>query len=204
VSKRLVDDGQLITSWSPVNLKIELDNLLWKDKSHIDVKMLWEYFCTYLYLPRLANEDVFVRAISEGLRSKDYFGHADKVENGGRYLGLVFGGGRSSINRDGLSVLVRPEVAQRQLDEDEKKRRPIPPVTGNGGGTSFGGTILGGTGGTGTTTNPPREPATILKPKVRRFHGTVDLDLSRPIPNAGQIVENVIQHLQSGDGTSAP
>jgi uncharacterized membrane protein len=28
----------------------------------------------------------------------------------------------------------------------------------------------------------------------------VDLDLSRPIPNAGQIVENVIQHLQSGDG----
>ena len=43
-------------------------------------------------------------------------------------------------------------------------------------------------------------PVIPTKPKARRFHGTVDLDLSRPIPNAGQIVESVIQHLQSGNG----
>lgn len=192
VSKRLVDDGQLMVSWSAVNLKIELDKLLWKEKSHVDVKTLWEYFCTYLYLPRLANEDVFSKAIIEGLRSKDYFGYADKVDDNGRYLGLVFGTVRSTINRDGLSVLVRPEVAQRQLDEDERKKVKIvegptnPPVHG---------------GGDSSVHPPVHPPRDLPKPKARRFHGTVDLDLSRPIPNAGQIVESVIQHLQSGDGT---
>lgn len=196
VSKRLVDDGQLIVAWSAVNLKIELDNLLWKEKSHIDIKTLWEYFCTYLYLPRLANEDVFSKAITEGLRSKDYFGYADKVDDNGRYLGLVFGTGRSTINRDGLSVLVRPEVAQQQLDEDERKRVPTPQPKGNEGGTATGGTNGGSSGGR-TTVTTPRD---IAKPKARRFHGTVDLDLSRPIPNAGQIVESVIQHLQLGNG----
>jgi hypothetical protein len=197
VSKRLEDDGQLIVAWSPVNLRIELDNLLWKDHSHIDVKTLWEYLNTYLYLPRLANESVFLSAVSEGLRSKDYFGYADKVEDGGRYLGLVYGTGRSSINRDGLSVLVRPEVAQRQLDEDERKKKGAKVVI----------TQLKDTdGGTTTVINdkddvPVDQPVTPLKPKLRRFHGTVNLDLSRPIPNAGQIVESVIQHLQPGKGT---
>jgi hypothetical protein len=85
---------RLVIAWSAVNLRIELDNLLWKEKNHIDVKILWEYLCTYLYRPRLANEDVFSKAITEGLRSKDYFGYADKVDDNGRYLGLVFGTGR--------------------------------------------------------------------------------------------------------------
>ena len=39
----MIQNEQIITKWAPVLLKMELDNLLWKDDNHIQVKKLWEY-----------------------------------------------------------------------------------------------------------------------------------------------------------------
>lgn len=200
VSTRLKDDSQLIAKWSPVSLKIELDNLLWKGKGHIDIRTLWEYLCTYLYLPRLTNEDVLLNAISDGLRTRDYFGYADNVSNEGRYFGLIFGTGRSSINNDGLSVLVQPEVAQNQLDEDkrierekrEKEKTDLPAPENddkNSGGADEGGSRV--------IKTPPKPPE---PPKMRRFYGIVDLDHSRAVLSAGEIIQNVAQHLDNENG----
>lgn len=196
VSRRLGDDGQLITKWSPVGLKIELDKLLWKEKNHIDIRTLWEYICTYLYLPRLANENVLMTAISDGLRTKDYFGYADNVGDDGRYLGLVFGGVHGSINNDGLSVLVKPEMAKNQVDEDERierVRREKEDSTRQGAGPVVETGDKGGEGGGGIKTPHPPEPT---KPKMRRFYGTVELDPGRAVLNAGDIIQNVVQHLK--------
>lgn len=187
-SKKLISDEQLIIGWSPARLQMELDRLLWKDLPHISIKKLWEYLCTYLYLPRLANENVLTRAISEGLHSIDYFAYADRVDDNGKYLGLVFGEGRSSIINDGHSLLVKPKVA-------EEARRKASGVEGPAGGDEGknGGTQEGGDGpdrGQGRITVKPPPPK-----KKRRFHGSIDVDPKRAGRDAGNIAESVIQYL---------
>jgi hypothetical protein len=125
--KKLVSDEQLIIKWSPARLKMELDRLLWKDQPHLSIRKLWEYLCTYLYLPRLSEEDVLLNAIVAGLHSKDYFAYADMIDEKGRYHGLIFGSGRNSADNDGQTVLVKPEIAQKQIDDEEMERRAKKP-----------------------------------------------------------------------------
>ena len=187
-SRKLVSDEQLITRWSPARLRMELDRLLWKDAPHISIKKLWEYLCTYLYLPRLANESVLINAISEGLHSIDYFAYADNVDDNGKYLGLVFGGGRSSIINDGYSVLVKPDVARRQIEEARKgPAGEDGAAEGGDGGKVVKGEEEAGVGQSGETVRPRR--------KIRRFYGTVDIDPMRAGRDAASIAESVIQHL---------
>jgi len=184
-SKKLVSDEQLIIGWSPARLKMELDRFLWRDAPHLSVRRLWEYICTYLYLPRLANEDVLLNAISDGLRSQDYFGYADRVEEDGKYLGLIFGKGRSTINNDGQSVLVRPEAAKKQMEVE----KPI---------------IIYAPGETPPVippeVPPPQPPTPPSTPKMRRFYGSVELDSKRAGRDAGNIAESVIQYLKLEKG----
>ena len=99
-AKKLQNNQQLITRWSPALLRMELDKWLWKDMPHISVKKLWEYLCTYLYLPRLRDVDVLLDAIRDGVRSQDFFGYAAAVGEDGRYQGLVFGTSAGSILLD--------------------------------------------------------------------------------------------------------
>ena len=187
-SRKLVSDEQLITRWSPARLRMELDRLLWKDAPHISIKKLWEYLCTYLYLPRLANESVLINAISEGLHSIDYFAYADNVDDNGKYLGLVFGTGRSSIINDGYSVLVKPDVARRQIEEARKgSAGEDVPAEGGDSGEVVKGEKDPGAGQSGEKVRPQR--------KIRRFYGTVDIDPMRAGRDAASIAESVIQHL---------
>lgn len=175
---------------------MELDRLLWKDQPHLNIKTLWQYLCTYLYLPRLVNETVLMRAISDGMPSKDFFAYADRVDDKGTYLGLKFGEGRATVNNDGFSVLVEPEVAQKQINEAKKKAEE-----GNG-------TVVIGSDGDGDKSNNAevkkereRVPDKIKiqsappKKRMRRFYGTVELDPKRAGRDAGNIAEAVIQHL---------
>ena len=119
-SRKLRDSEQLITRWSPALLRMELDRWLWKDVPHLGVKKLWEYLCTYGYLPRLQDQDVLLEAIAAGLRSRDYFGYAGSVSPSGRYEGLIFGQATlaSALHLDELSVLVKPDVARAQQKAD--------------------------------------------------------------------------------------
>src|SRR5919108_2071196 len=64
-SRKLRDSEQLITRWSPALLRMELDRWLWKDVPHLGVKKLWEYLCTYGYLPRLQDQEVLLEDIAE-------------------------------------------------------------------------------------------------------------------------------------------
>ncbi|MBI3989848.1 MAG: hypothetical protein HY347_09560, partial [candidate division NC10 bacterium] len=181
-SKKLRQAEQLITQWSPTLLKMHLDRLLWKDVPHLDLKKLWEYFVIYLYLPRLKNVDVLIGAIREGLESREFFGYAASVGPDGRYQGLRFGSGGGPIHLDGLSVLVKPDVAARQLEEEARKAEEVreevkeletnPPKTRE------------------VTQRPPKEPA-----RPRRFHGSVTVGPTRLARDAGLIAQEVVQHL---------
>ncbi len=193
-SKKLKNDELLITSFAATRLRMELDRVpLWRG-DHVAIKQLVEDFACYLYLPRLKDSSVLLGAIRDGLMlltwMRDAFGFADSFdESEGRYRGLRAGQVVPLTDADTPGLLVKPEVALKQL-EAEKPRPPVgvPPTGPIGGGE--GTTAPGpGTGPTGTPIRPPSAP------QPKRFHGTVSLDPTRVGRDASHIADEVIAHL---------
>ena len=90
-SKKLKSTEMLVSRWSPALLKRELDKWIWNDEPHINVKKLWNYLTSYPYLTRLRDENVLINTIQEGLKSNDFFGYANAVDDKGKYFGLSIG-----------------------------------------------------------------------------------------------------------------
>ena len=190
------NDQQLIAKWSPVLLKIELDNWLWKDESHISLKRVWECLATYLYLSRLCNSEVLLDTVREGIKTQA-FGYANSVDDTGRYNGLQFGSIGGSIYLEEPSVLVKSDVASKQLEADaaqqteaEPPQPPQPDFDGKEGESPYG-TSGGQTAGAGTGTAPAPTQAA----KFKRFYGTVNLDPIRAGRDAQQVIAEIVQHL---------
>lgn len=192
-SKKVLADGIVLERWSPLLLKKELDDWLWKDQPHLGLKKLWEYYTQYCYLSRLVDADVLLDVIRDGLRSKDFFGYAAGVDESGRYLGLVFGQAGARITLDGSSVLVKPEVAQRQLDEDAKREAE----KAGAGDEPKGGTEPRGGEKKGGNEPPPPQPQ---PSRPKRFFGSVKLSPTRLGKEAASIAEEVVAHLQAQKG----
>jgi hypothetical protein len=171
-SQKLVAEGLLVTEWSPLLLKRELDEWVWKDgQPHVTLKQVWNYLTTYLYFTRLKDVEVFKDAVRKGVRTREYFGYADGVE-GDRYAGLVFGDLPPAVHVNEVSVLVRPEIAEAQKPE-------APPVV---------------EGGRPAPVPPESAPPTPARPT--RFHGTLHLDPLKLSSSAGKVGDEVVQHLQ--------
>jgi predicted AAA+ superfamily ATPase len=126
--RRLRQDGALITRWAPENLIIELEHFLWRGQPHVKVSQLWDDLARYCYLPRLADEDVLIQTIRDGLSRvpEAPFAYATRVNEDGRYLGLIWGRQDTRIYCDGNDVLVQPDAARKQFAEDAAKVQPAP------------------------------------------------------------------------------
>ena len=202
-AKKMLQNEEIIDRWAPVLMRMELDNLLWRDDEHISIKGLWEYLCTYCYLPRLANVSVFEDTIRTGLESSEYFAFASGFD-GERYIGLRFNQYVGTIEHSGY--LVKVEIARKQLAEEEAKRKaeeerkedyepdkPTPPVGGTGGTTAYPGDR--GSGGAGFK----EEPAT---QKIVNFHMSAELDITRINRDVQKLMEEVVNHIVNTDGSS--
>jgi hypothetical protein len=174
-----------------------LDPYLWRDSDRIDLKKLWEYLAKYPYLPRLRDEQVLLNAVQEGVAAllwNENFAYAtgwDEVRQ--RYLGLKAGeyitGTLSS-----QSLLVKPEVAQQQIDADAaaQAQKAQDQQTVREESSSYGTDVVTPPGdGNGATVIPTRS----VKPE--RFYGSVKLDALRLQRDVGQITNEVIQHFTS-------
>lgn len=186
-SRRLERDEELITQWSPANLRIILDRWLWVDQQHLSVKQLWNYLATYLYLPRLRDQKVLIEAIRQGVASttwQDYFAYAESVREDGYYVGLT-AGAIPNVYVDGSSVLVKPEAALNQRQrENQTPGRTLQDV--------FTLDEPQAAEGHGSTTHTPDEATRSI---LRRFHGSVVLDAMRLGRDAAKIGDEVIAHL---------
>lgn len=187
-SKKLKNDELLITTYAPTLLRMELDRVLWRG-NHVSVKQLAEDFARYTYLPRLRDSQVLLRAIAEGVAlltwTKDTFAFAesfDETEN--RYRGLRAAQIVQIPDSDSQGLLVKPDVALKQM-EAEKPKPPSGPIPPPGPGPR---PIPGP--GPAPGPEPPPEPA-----QPKRFHGTVVLETTRVGRDAGRIAEEVIAHL---------
>ncbi|MCX6842110.1 MAG: Swt1 family HEPN domain-containing protein [candidate division WOR-3 bacterium] len=162
-SKRLIKEESLFTEMGGTRLRIELDRVLWRG-DHVGVRQLADDFAKYLYLPRLKDTDVLLAAIEDGVRqlTDDTFAYAEGWdEKTKRYVGLK-AGVAARVILDARSVVVKPEVARRQLDEDAKKTTTTTTTT---------------TGGKEQRDDKDdkKQPTAAAKPK--RFHATVKLVL---------------------------
>lgn len=182
-ARKLRQNELLIQRWSPDNLRMELDRYLWRDQDHLNIKQLWEYLARYCYLPRLQNQDVLIEAIKDGVTRADApFGYATMVGDDGNYKGLVFGD-RGSIYIDDKAVIVRADVASRQLEATQQahQQRPITPATSVSSGQKINEAEVDG-----------------HQPKLTtRYHGTVSLNPQRVTREVSTIVDEIIQHLTS-------
>ncbi|MBX6764706.1 MAG: DUF499 domain-containing protein [Rubrobacteraceae bacterium] len=201
--KKLVSEEFLLPVLGPGRLKMELDRNLWREADHIGTRQLWEYLCTYLYLPRLKDRDVLLRAIQEGvstIAASDVFAYAEAYdEETGRYIGLRLGGA-GSIVLDSSSVLIKPEVARRQIEAEEQEARER---AGRASGPHP--TPDGGTGQQSAAYTPTghgsSQVASPLGPTLpRRFHAAVTLDPDRVGRDAGKIADEVLSHLSALPG----
>jgi predicted AAA+ superfamily ATPase len=190
-SKKLRSEELLVTSLGPTILRKHLDDVpLWPE-GRVSVRQLIDYFATYIYLPRLAGPDVLLGAIKGGLAlltwPSESFAYADSFDEAAmRYRGLR-AGQNVPVTADSTGLLVKPDIACRQLDAEAPK--PGVPVPGKPAGEGGGATTVDGP--TEKEKGAHGEPV----PAVRRFFGTVTLDPTRVGRDAGRIAEEVISHL---------
>lgn len=202
-SKKLKGDELLLTGFAATRLRMELDRIpLWRG-DHVAVKQLAEDFARYLYLPRLKNSSILVNAICEGASlltwQQDAFAFADSFdETAGRYRGLRGGRLITLADADSPGLVVKPDIAQKQLEAES-----APTGGGSSGGTYGGsGPISGAEEPTqpGSGARPPTPPKPGPTPP-KRFHGTVELDSTRVGRDASRIADEVIAHLAGLVGT---
>jgi len=195
-SKKLRSDELLVASLGSTILRKHLDDVpLWSG-DHVAVKQLVEHFARYLYLPRLAAPEVLIHAMRDGVAlltwQSDTFASAESYDDSAsRYRGLR-GGQVVNLSADSAGLLVKPDVARRQMDA-EVPPPVVPSGTGVGAGTGRSVAAGGSTGITGGRTDGATSPNPAALP--RRFHGTVELDPARVGRDASRIADEVIAHL---------
>jgi len=187
-SRKLKRDELLITSFAASRLRMELDRVpLWRG-NHVPVRQVVADFAQYTYLPRLKSPIVVLEAIKDGAKLLDWhqdgFAYADSYDEAkGRYRGLRVMELIELSDADVAGLLVKPDVAQKQLDETEPpKPPPVPP-------------------GDPRPLGPGPEPPLKPKRQPKRFHGRVILDAARVGRDAGRVAEEVIAHLTGTVGT---
>jgi len=182
-SRRLRSDELLVTSLGSTILRKHLDEVpLWRCE-HVPVQQLVQDFARYLYLPRLSNPEVLLRAIHDGEAlitwQSDGFAYAESRDEAvGRYRGLR-GGKVVHPSADDPGLIVKADVAWRQLEAETAPTQsdtagPVPPST---------------TGPGPVTPAPPPERV------LSSYHGTVALDPARVGRDASRIADEVISHL---------
>jgi hypothetical protein len=155
---------------------------------------LIEDFAQYLYLPRMKEPDVLLKALRDGVArltwQTETFAYADRWDQTKKRYGGLQAGREIRALMDGQSVLVKPDIAAAQLDADRATREPAsataPPP--NGGQAAQPGPSS--TGATGLPATPAPAAA-----RPHRFHGSVTLDATRLSRDAGKLAEEIVQHL---------
>jgi hypothetical protein len=192
VSKKLRSDELLVATLGSTILRKHLDGVpLWR-RDNVSVKQLVDDFARYIYLPRLSGPEVLAQSVRDGVAlltwRKDTFAFAEGYdEAAGRYRGLRASQG-VNVGSDTVGLVVKPDVAARQLDADlesEKPRQPAEKHFDQGGREIF------------DPLPPPPAPAA---QQLRRFHGSVRIDPSRMVRDAGRIADEVIAHLATQTG----
>jgi len=190
-SKKLASDEGLLPELGPARLDRELQKYIWNGKDHLSLKDLWEYLNRYIYLPRVKDKNVLVKAVraSIGAMVPGPFAYAERWdEKNERYIGLaVQNAANAPIVIDSDSVILKPEVAEHHLQVLASAVQPVVPAV-----------VPPVPEGTGLRPGPA-----VVQPEKNptRFIGTVMISADRPAHEMRQIVEAIVEQLTTLPGS---
>ncbi len=203
IEQVLKENELLITDWAPIHLANLCKTWFWKDDAP-EVKALdvWQKSCSYLYLPRLRDDNVLRNTLAAGAGSRDFFGFA-YGKDGERYVGFQYGKATSPILDDAL-LLVEPTAAaafEKVLHDEEVARQAATASTtassglnsapaSNGSGSSSTTYATGGQSTQGAVNEPPPKAA-----KKTLFFGTVELNPNQPKAQFSDVVDEIVMLL---------
>jgi len=190
VYEKAKNDGIAKEKLGPEALWLHLKPLWPEDKPHLGVAEVADWFGSYVYLPKLRDRVVLDGAIRDAVGKLDpSFGFADRIDEAtGKYIGLVWAKSPPEIIA-ASAVIVRSEVAYEHLRPSTSEASP---VVSSGVGAQPG--ANGGvTEDSDRPAAPPRQP--------RRFFGSVEIDLDRPVKSFDAILNAVVMELQRTHGT---
>jgi hypothetical protein len=193
-------------------IRMDLDQHLssvW-EQGHIQVGKLWEYYCQYVYLPRLAERSVLdggIRAVFGELTwDYDGFAVADGYDEAtGTYLHLSIPHQDTYPQITDHTLLVRPDRATAQRDAERAAQEAARAAAAAARGDRPSGEEAGEPGQTappvtvnaGTPATP--EPAA-ARPRNTRYYGVAKLDPERFGRDINKLYQEVIQHLAAPEG----
>jgi hypothetical protein len=193
-SKKLVGEEGLLTELGPARLDRDLQKYIWNGKPHLSLKDLREYLNRYIYLPRLKNQEVLIKAVQSAVSGMlpGPFAYAERWdEKTDTYLGLAIErAGNAPVVIDSDSVIIKPDMAE--------AHRPAPPQPGPGGVPAGFGERAPETGGQPVGSGPMSPPA---EKKPTRFTGAVMISPERPARDIHQIVEAIVEQLTTLPGS---
>lgn len=178
----------------PDNLWNELKKIWPDDRAHLAVSEIAEWFASYVYLPKLKDAVVLQLALREGVAKLDpAFGYADDFDAAaGRYRNLIWARTPPDIFPAG-ALIVRAAEAQEQI----LRATAAQPAGATAASPSVTTAIGQPTSGGAAQPTPPA-PAAPVKP--RRFYGSVELDMNRPVKAFDAILNAVVMELQNTPG----
>ena len=211
----------------PQNIRLNLEQYLqsvWS-QGHIAVGKLWEYYCQYPYLPRLADRPVLetgiLRVFDELTWNVDGFAVATGyVAATGKYTGLAIPLEDPPPSLSDSTLLVHPDraLAQRVAERTDAEARrvaaaeasaansgatggaAITPVQGEGTSPTDQGTGTNGSVSVGSGIAPADFALVDSAPKNTRFYGTVRVKPERYVRDIGRLHQELIQHLAAPEG----
>jgi hypothetical protein len=179
-------DGIIKEALGGETLATRLAELWPADRPHLRVAEIAEWFATYVYLPKLRDRVVLETAIRDALAKLDpKFAYAEGFDEASdKYMGLLWQKAPTGPLPE-AALLVRPEVAMGQLRAvaatPPPEPRPTPPDDGTG-------------------PIPPITPGPTSNQQPRRFFGSVEIDMVRPVRAFEAILSAVVTELQRGNG----
>jgi hypothetical protein len=178
-------DGIAREKLGPDALALHLKPLWPEEKPHLPIGEVADWFAAYVYLPKLRDRVVLETAIRDAVAKLDpAFGYADGYDEAtASYTGLIVAKS-PPIMLAPSAVIVRADVAFERIKK-----------TGTSTGASPTG---GGDGGIASGPATSDEPATPQQP--RRFYGSVEIDMVRPVKAFDAILNAVVMELQRNPG----
>jgi hypothetical protein len=161
---------------------------MWSD-GHTTVNALWDAFARYPYLPRLKNLETLCGTVRQGANPITWqrmgFAVADAFdESAGRYVGLTTHGDAATVI--GTTLIVRPDAAAPQLDEDAAEVTLAASVDRTA---------------IATLTLGDRDEYTAVDETLRRFYAVARLDPERYQRDFAKLAAEVIANLAGLPGT---
>ncbi|MGH6888295.1 MAG: DUF499 domain-containing protein [Rhizomicrobium sp.] len=193
-TKKLVGEEGLLTELGPARLDRDLQKYIWNGKPHLSLKDLREYLNRYIYLPRLKNQEVLIKAVLSAVSGMlpGPFAYAERWdEKTDTYLGLAIErAGNAAVVIDSDSVIIKPNVAETHQPASPQPAPGRPPA---GPGDKVPGVEEQPAGG--ASASPPAEK------RPTRFTGAVMISPERPARDIHQIVEAIIEQLTTLPGS---